>query len=192
MTEPRRITDAQTMRALAHPVRIALLEALQRDGELTATRAGELLGENPGNMSWHLQTLAKYGFIEEAPGAKGRSRPWRLRDKSFRFSDSNEDAGMAAAAGALAEHMRERVDREGREWMASRGAFPAEWHDQAFTNYSLVYLTADELGAISDELTAIFTRYNERSTDKELRPPGALPVRLNATGFPLPPTPEGN
>ena len=53
------ITEARAMRALAHPLRVALLEVMRRDGEITATQAAELLGESPGNMSWHLQTLAK-------------------------------------------------------------------------------------------------------------------------------------
>ena len=72
------ITDARAMRALAHPLRVALLEAMRREREITATRAAELLDENPGNMSWHLQTLAKYGFVEETGKGRGRSRPWRL------------------------------------------------------------------------------------------------------------------
>jgi DNA-binding transcriptional ArsR family regulator len=54
----RDISDPRTMRALAHPVRLALLEALRREGPLTATSAAELLDDSPGNMSWHLQTLA--------------------------------------------------------------------------------------------------------------------------------------
>src|ERR1700727_2212659 len=75
---PQVVTDARAMRALAHPLRVALLEAIRRDGEITATRAAELLGESPGNMSWHLQTLAKYGFVEETGDGRGRSRPWRV------------------------------------------------------------------------------------------------------------------
>ena len=74
---PRALTDPRAIRALAHPVRIALLEALAREGPLTATEAAELLTDSPGNMSWHLQTLAKYGYVEEADGGVGRRRPWR-------------------------------------------------------------------------------------------------------------------
>ena len=68
-TQPsREITDPKAMRALAHPVRLAILDAMRNEGELTATRAADLLNQSPGNMSWHLQTLAKYGFIVEAEG----------------------------------------------------------------------------------------------------------------------------
>ena len=36
-TERRDISDPRAMRALAHPMRIALLEAIMREGSLTAT-----------------------------------------------------------------------------------------------------------------------------------------------------------
>ena len=78
-TQPsREIAEPKAMRALAHPVRLDVLDAMRNEGELTATRAAELLKQSPGNMSWHLQTLAKYGFIVEAEGGKGRSRPWKI------------------------------------------------------------------------------------------------------------------
>ena len=195
MTEPiRQITDAQTMRALAHPVRLALLEVLHRDGEVTATRAGEELGESPGNMSWHLQTLAKYGFVEEAGGGKGRSRPWRLVSQSNHFRtdiDEQDDPGTVAAGDALLTQVLERGYRETRDWMASRNRFPHEWQHSAFLSNSLQYLTPEELSQISDEVTEILSRYNDRS-DKRKRPAGALPVRLTAQGHPLPPTAAGN
>jgi predicted transcriptional regulator len=78
-TQPsREISDPKAMRALAHPVRLAILDTMRNEGDLTATRAAELLNQSTGNMSWHLQMLAKYGFIVEAEGAKGRSRPWKI------------------------------------------------------------------------------------------------------------------
>ena len=71
------LTDPKAIRALAHPVRWALLEALGQAGTLTATQASEMLGESPANCAFHLRTLAKYGFVEEAGGGRGRERPWR-------------------------------------------------------------------------------------------------------------------
>ena len=50
----RQLTDPRDMRALAHPTRIALLEVLGVYGPLTATRAGELIGESPSSCSFHL------------------------------------------------------------------------------------------------------------------------------------------
>ena len=40
----RELTDPRTMRALAHPTRLTLLELLRHAGPMTATEAGECLG----------------------------------------------------------------------------------------------------------------------------------------------------
>ena len=47
--EPLKLTDPKAMRALAHPVRMALLDLLGVAGTLTATQASEILGESPAN-----------------------------------------------------------------------------------------------------------------------------------------------
>ena len=60
------------------------------------------MGESPSNCSFHLRQLAKYGFVEEAEGGTGRQRPWRAVHVGMRFTDVQEDAETALAAGALA------------------------------------------------------------------------------------------
>jgi predicted ArsR family transcriptional regulator len=191
MTEPRQITDATTMRALAHPTRLALLEVMRRDGEITATRAAEQLGESPGNMSWHLQTLAKYGFVEEAGGGKGRSRPWRVVAQGERVNAVSDDPGVAAAGDALTMQVVERNDAQLREWLSARRDYSTEWQEASFLSNTLTYLTHEEMAAVSNEIVEIFMRHADR-TDNCNRPEGALPVRLSAQGHPLPPTAAGN
>src|ERR1019366_5338154 len=87
----REISDARTLRALAHPVRLALIETLSIEGPMTATEAGERIGESPTTCSFHLRQLAKYGFVEEAGDAPGRRRPWRLVSQGVRFSAAAGD-----------------------------------------------------------------------------------------------------
>jgi DNA-binding transcriptional ArsR family regulator len=188
----RVITDPRTMRALAHPVRIALLEALGREGELTASRAAEMLDESPGNMSWHLQTLAKYGYIEETGGGKGRSRPWRIASVSNRFQTATEDPEIEAAGEALESTFAERAYSQLREWWSRRSSYPYAWREAAFTSDSLGYLTAEEMAEIGEEIAELYGRYRDRILDKQRRPDDARPVRLVAFGHPLPPTPSGN
>jgi DNA-binding transcriptional ArsR family regulator len=190
--ERRLISDPRTMRALAHPVRIALLEALGREGQLTATAAAEILDESPGNMSWHLQTLAKYGYVEEAGGGKGRSRPWRIASVSNRFRTTSEDPEFDAAGEALESTFAARAQARLREWWTRRASYSFAWRDAAFASDSLAYLTAEELSEIGEEVAVLFGRYRERVLNKELRPPESQPVHLIAFGHPLPPTPSGN
>jgi DNA-binding transcriptional ArsR family regulator len=185
------ITDARAMRALAHPLRVALLEAVRRDGEITATRAAELLGESPGNMSWHLQTLAKYGFVEETGEGRGRSRPWRASSYSRSFETGMSDPETAAAGEALERTFLERAYGQMREWWSRRLTYPVKWRRAAFMTDSVRYLTAPELAAMMDDIVAVYDRYSDRE-DQKKRPAGALPVHLYAHGHPLPPTASGN
>ena len=188
-TERRVITDARTMRAMAHPVRLALLEAMSVEGTLTATRAAELLGDTPGNMSWHLQTLAKYGFVEEAPGGKGRSRPWRRVPGSSHFETAVTDPEAAAAGEALESITAARIIQGLRDWWSVQRSYPVRWRRAAFMNTTISHLPPAELTTLSEEIDEIFGRYRDRGTNPAARPKSARPVRLFAFGHPLTPIP---
>ncbi|MET0143730.1 MAG: helix-turn-helix domain-containing protein [Ilumatobacteraceae bacterium] len=190
--ERRRVTDAMEMRALAHPVRVALLDLLGRDGPMTATAAGEALGESPANASFHLRTLAKHGFVEEAPGGRGRQRPWRRVSPGHSWDDDAGDAATAAVAQSLSRHLAQRAIDRRETWEATRATYSQGWREAAFTFDTLVYLTDDELRSVGQEIMAIVDRYVERVADRTTRPDGALPVAIVATGHPLTPTPSGN
>jgi len=71
-------TDPQTMRALSHPLRVSLIELLRREGSLSATQAATRLGASQASCSFHLRQLAKFGFVQEVEGVRGRARPYRL------------------------------------------------------------------------------------------------------------------
>ena len=64
---------------------------MELEGPLTATQAGELIGEPPNTCSFHFRQLARYGFVEEAGPAPGRSRPWRLTTLRMHYTDLHED-----------------------------------------------------------------------------------------------------
>jgi hypothetical protein len=159
---------------------------------LTATAAAELLDDSPGNMSWHLQTLAKYGYVEEAGGGKGRSRPWRIASVSNRFLTAGDDPEFNAAGEALAAIFADRGYARLREWWGRRASYSFAWRDAAFASDSTAYLTAEEMAEVGEEIAALFGRFRDRILNKELRPPGAEPTQLIAFGHPIPPTPTGN
>jgi hypothetical protein len=142
-------------------------------------------------MSWHLQTLAKYGFLEPAEG-RGRVRPWRLTSASRSFeSGGTTDPETTAAVEALERTILARTDEQMREWWSRRSTYPAKWRRAAFLTDTVRYLTAEELASIMEEITAIYDRFAGRDA-KESRPKGARPVRLHSHGHPLTPTPAGN
>jgi predicted ArsR family transcriptional regulator len=185
--EPMRITDPTVMRALAHPVRMALIELFGVHDTLTATQASEALGESPANCAFHLRTLAKYGFVEEAGGGRGRERPWKASKKSLRIRlDSSElDSEQAqVAAGALEQVWHDRLFARIREAFVNRRWSP-EWEQAAGSTQTLAFLTPEELQAVRDEINEVVGRHlDERRVDPALRPAGALPVEIVAFAFP--------
>ncbi|HTW19404.1 MAG TPA: helix-turn-helix domain-containing protein [Mycobacteriales bacterium] len=181
----RNVSDPRAMRALAHPMRIALLEALSREGPLTATRAAEILNDSPGNMSWHLQTLAKYGFVEEAGGGRGRSRPWQAVNVTYNFETAMAEGDVATAGEALEATIHEANNQRLREWWAQRRSFPVKWRRAAYSSNSITYLTAKELEQLGEAFAGLLIQYSDRH-DKSKRPAGALPVHLVTYGHPLP------
>lgn len=183
----RYVSDPRTMRALAHPMRMALLEALRREESLTATRAAEMLGDSPGNMSWHLQTLAKYGFVEEAGGGRGRSRPWRRVRGTFDFDTSLDDPESAVAVEALEASFQDRSYQRLRDWWAERRSYATKWRKAAFTTDATTYLTPEELRKMGQEIEAVLIRYGQlgRGRGTSRRQSDALPVHVVAFGHPL-------
>ena len=191
----RNISDARTMRALAHPVRIALFETLVLRGAMTATEVGELIGESPTTCSFHLRQLARYGFVEEAGGGKGRARPWRMTSIGMRFASSHDDPEAAIAAGALMWLLRERQFDRYRTWLETRTTYPRQWQDAAGSSQYALYLTAAELEQLSQELSALLVpRCLERIADPSQRPPGSVPVAMLLLSYPIgfPPAEDGD
>jgi DNA-binding transcriptional ArsR family regulator len=188
----RELSDARTMRALAHPVRLALIDALKLAGPLTATQAGERIGESPTTCSFHLRQLAKYGFVEEAGGGSGRARPWRLTVGATRFTTEQEDPETRLAAGVLERMLRERNLERYRTWLETRTSHPKAWRENALTSQSVLWMTVEELAELNEELLAVLdSRFQERKTDPAARPEGARPVELQIFSYPLTAVPRG-
>jgi DNA-binding transcriptional ArsR family regulator len=184
---PPEITDPKAMRAMAHPVRLALLQALNHAGTLTATEAAERVGESPSNCSFHLRQLAKYGFVEEAPGGSGRQRPWRVVNVGFRVSDVSDDPERAMAAGALARVVNERWLERARAGMEQRQALPQEWRRVTGADEMTLYVTPDEMREINEEILEILFRYRDRIADASKRPAGSRPIEHVSFYYPIEP-----
>lgn len=179
------LTDPKAMRALAHPVRMTLLEMIGVAGTLTATQASDMLGESPANCAFHLRTLAKYGFIKEAGGGRGRERPWTRATRTLSISSTrqtNAQAALAARAlsGAWFEHWVERARR-----VFGTGARVPGWEEATGSTTSALFLTPDETVRLNKEVQALLDRYKGRETNPSLRPPGSLPVEFDFFSSPL-------
>jgi predicted ArsR family transcriptional regulator len=174
------------MRALAHPIRLSLIEALTLEGQLTATQAADLVGESPSSCSFHLRQLAKYGFVEEAEGGRGRQRPWRLKTVGTRLAVRESTAPEAAvAARQLSQLYHERALARLRAWWASEHAFPPEWREAAESDETIWWVTPAELRELTERLAELVFAYRERLVDPTQRPPEVVPVEFLAFAFPM-------
>jgi DNA-binding transcriptional ArsR family regulator len=178
------VSDPRALRALAHPVRIALLEVVSEE-PLTATEAGELIGESPSTCSFHLRQLAKYGFVEEAGGGRGRRRPWRKTHGGMHFTEVHDDPETARAAAMLDRVLRQRYFARLQAWLEIRHTYPKKWRQVTGGSQFLLYLTPAELEALNERLLELVAPYQPRLTEPDRRPKSALPIELLAFAYPV-------
>ena len=179
------LRDPAVMRALAHPLRWALLEALQHAGTLTATQAGEMLDETPANCAFHLRTLARYGLIEEAGGGKGRERPWRRVTPGFSLGIAQDDPQAAAAADVLDEFWTTRTLNRAHAALRRKRSWPAEWLEKLGESQSITYITPAEAEQLQKQFLTALRQYRYRSEDPSARPAGAMPIEYLVLSYPL-------
>jgi DNA-binding transcriptional ArsR family regulator len=191
--QQRRISDPRDLRALAHPVRIAIIELLNVHGAMTATELGERLDESPANCSWHLRKLAEHGYVEESAGGRGRRRPWKATSLGYSWSSSGEPEAMLAGRALSRMFLQREVDRlvAAQEHLASDDA---EWQEAADVTQSGLWLTAAELRELNQKVQALLLDRLDRHTDPSRRPPGSRLCAVMAWGVPTygvaDPTPE--
>jgi DNA-binding transcriptional ArsR family regulator len=168
--------DVRSIRALAHPLRLELLDLLRFEGPSTATLLARRTGESTGATSYHLRQLARYGYVEEDQAA-GRERWWRYRE--YRPAVSGHGGDMRRLVAELLSREAHAVDR----FLAERSRM-ADWDQASFFQSRALRLTAAELDELRVEIERVLARY--RVADADDPPADALPVRVMAFGYPVP------
>jgi DNA-binding transcriptional ArsR family regulator len=168
------VADARSVRALAHPLRLELLDLLRFDGPSTATLLGRRTGESSGATSYHLRQLGRYGYVEDVPTKGGRERWWRYLEQ-----------GATVAGDDVRRLAVELLSREGHaidRFLAERPRAP-EWDDASFFRSRALRLTVAELDELRVALEGLLAQY--RRADADDPPVGARPVRIMAFGYPF-------
>jgi DNA-binding transcriptional ArsR family regulator len=182
---PVELTDPRMMRALAHPARIAIWTHLGLHGPATATECAEIAGLSPSACSYHLRTLARYGFVEEDPdsAADGRERPWRARMLAFSIDDvPGTPAATRVAGRLLVENLRAAAEENRARYLTRRSEYPADWQAAAGETFSAAHVTPEELDRMRAQVLEVMAPYIR--LDPASRPTGALPVRITLDLFP--------
>ena len=174
----RTISDPKELRALAHPLRMRLLQLIAQEGKLTATQCAALVSESVANCSYHLNTLAKYAYIEQADGGQGREKPWQVVHDGHSWTNVSSDPEAAQAADAASNAFLDFALDKMRERYRTGNLEPDEWREAIGFSDSSEFLTPAELLAMRTDIEAIMRQYMERRDDPGRRPAGARPVYL--------------
>jgi DNA-binding transcriptional ArsR family regulator len=170
------------MRALAHPVRLAILELLHEHGTGTATECAAEVGESPQACSYHLRTLARWGLITKVESEDGRETRWQLAARAITFSGGPSSPAADAAAAMLKATVLDRDRRLVEEFLAREHELSPEWQDAATFLTGGVYATAAEVEELGKSVTELLKPY-ERPGRAD-RPEGARRVHFMFRAIP--------
>jgi DNA-binding transcriptional ArsR family regulator len=176
------INDARTIRALAHPLRLRILDVLGEYGPLSATQVSEHVAESPQSCSFHLRTLARYGYVEDAGGGEGRNRPWKLSERTTYFRPVDADPETADAITAAQAAIDASFQEHVRTWRRRSSHAPRVWRENTFEMSFETWLTPEEVAQVSAGISAAIRRVVEGRTKQ---PGREARVLVHAFGFPI-------
>ena len=178
------LSDPRAIRALAHPARLAVLEALTAGEELTATELAAVTGLSPSATSYHLKALAKWGMVKAGRArADGRDRPWKATGRSVDVS-APTPGSMAPAEIAILGTFLERNRVIATEFLTNQAGEPPEWRDVVQLASTDYWMTADEVAKAAQAMRDVLAPYVQRRRDA--RQAGSRRVRI--TRFVVPRT----
>lgn len=168
-----KITDPERMKALAHPARMAVFDFLagQRVAGFegaTATEIAEVAGMTPSAMSYHLRTLAKAGFIEEAPSrGDARERLWRMKLQSFSIrAEADAPESHKIIERTMGDAFIEQHDRNFSRWLDQRFEVDPALREAALTQQAHLRLTIEEAAEFSRRFQELEQEYADRTAKR--------------------------
>jgi len=152
------------MRALAHPLRMRIVELLAQ-APSTATLLAKELGESTGSTSYHLRALARAGVIEEdTERGTGRERWWRRRGPTYLAVPTGaEDPEGRALEVVMWTDMADRDDDALHRFFERLPQIDSDWRRaSAIANWH-VWLTVDEAIALTEYVADVVIKYRDEA-----------------------------
>lgn len=159
----RQITDPQALRALAHPIRITLLELLTVDGPATGRALADRTGESTASVSYHIGQLVKWGLVEPAVDLqRGRERPWRATSRGVTWTATGDGSPeFAAASRALQEQFLASGMAALEKFRRHEDEFEVVWREAAWFGKDAGYLDPAELTEVTERIKAVIAEYTD-------------------------------
>lgn len=172
------LNDPARIKALAHPIRLSLLEFLASVPHATATQCAEAIGESVASCSFHLRTLAKHGYIELAESADSKSKPWQIvgasRSNTYDKNIPESLPALSALGTAVISQVTERLS----EAITALPTLPQEAVERTMLANVVMWLTDKEHEELMEQLLELCAQFTERGADATTRPEDASLTRL--------------
>ena len=186
-TPKQRRLDARSLRGLAHPLRMQLLDALRDHGPATASQLAERLGESSGATRYHLRQLADHGFVEDAPElGKGRERWWQAVAQGLAYDSTDFEDASPEVRGLTEVFLQEGAARHARElaaWLGTRDAWSPAWSRATDRSDMTLRLTPDLALELIEKMHELIDGYRDREVAADA--PEAEQVRVHTHLFPI-------
>lgn len=184
--DPNGRADLEGLKALAHPLRVTIIDALSTYGPQTASMLAERLGESSGSTSYHLRQLEKHGYVQElAEKGTGRERWWQRVQAPIYLGDEEtgkSETGREVSRIVMREfaHHREQYFRDFIEHMAE---LSEEWQHASSINMANVHVTAEQLAQLHHDVGELVHEFVEKHRGQ--RVPGSRPALVQFYAFPV-------
>jgi DNA-binding transcriptional ArsR family regulator len=94
------ISSAEQLKALGHPLRLRVLEAMSN------RELAQRLGVDPGHLHFHVRMLLKAGLIQQVTSGKGREKPYRSAARTLKVAPELVSAGASDLQATVVEDVR--------------------------------------------------------------------------------------
>ena len=183
----RRTLDAAALKALAHPLRVDMIDQLGTFGNATASQLAERLDQSSGATSYHLRQLERHGLVREVEGkGSARERWWEMVPGGLNITLSEDSDPASIEAGKLIS--RQWADQRHRQldlFLRKAGTeIGDEWTEHSLLLSTRLNLTPEELGEATKELAEVIDRIIDKFKPLGERP-GTLPIQVQINAFPI-------
>ncbi|MGC5167622.1 winged helix-turn-helix domain-containing protein [Luteimicrobium sp. DT211] len=165
--------DPAMLRALAHPLRIEILAILDEVGEATASEVAARTGQTVANCSFHLRSLEKAGYVERSE-PRGREKPWRPAHRKRKIEPDPDDAAAVRQSGVISAGYVQHEATRLSDFLTDPRPLPPEWVRAVTVTTAGLWVTAEEMEQLGDDVLALIEKFSGRGADPSLRPEGAV------------------
>ena len=184
---PTRELDLESLKALSHPLRVQIVNALSIYGPATASGLAERFGESSGATSYHLRQLERHGFIHEVEGrGTGRERWWQRVPGALNIGSSaaEETPAGRSAAQLIFREFQQSNDRLLVDFTERGSAvLPREWMESSEITTANSRMTVEQLHTFVTAVNAAINRYVTPFRDQQVEGTRAVQIHFNA--FPV-------